>query len=147
MSVYDLGMTLSPRQLAFARAYALSGCAAKAAREAGYSARTAKSQGARLLTKANLREAVRTSHREVEARLELSREQVLGELEGAVGLAKAQGNVGAMIAAWREIARICGYYMPETQSRLHQGIVPRRSVDELESIPLNELIRLDAESQ
>ncbi len=45
---------LSPRQLAFAAAYAKHGVAERAAVEAGYGKRTARAQGSRLLTNADI---------------------------------------------------------------------------------------------
>ncbi|MCH8229461.1 MAG: terminase small subunit [Chloroflexi bacterium] len=43
------------KRAAFARAYVLSGNATEAAKQAGYSPKTAKQQGSRLLTKADAR--------------------------------------------------------------------------------------------
>ena len=45
---------LTPRQSRFAESYAACGNATEAARKAGYSLKTATSQGARLLTYANV---------------------------------------------------------------------------------------------
>lgn len=49
---------MNPRQRAFAEHYAACGNAAEAARKAGYSERTARSQGQRLLTNADILEYI-----------------------------------------------------------------------------------------
>lgn len=53
-------MPLSAKQLSFVREYTKDSNATQAAIRAGYSKHTAKSQGARLLTKADIREAIST---------------------------------------------------------------------------------------
>ncbi|CAG0980925.1 hypothetical protein BURK1_01740 [Burkholderiales bacterium] len=50
---------------------------------------------------------------DAERSLGLSRKAVIAELKAAVKLAREQGNPAAMIAGWREIGRMCGYYAPE----------------------------------
>ena len=109
-------MSLTLRQRSFVDAYAQTGNGAASAVRAGYSARSAKVTASRLLTKANVQAALRARQRQAERQLEVSRQRVLEELQEAVALAKAKGNPLAIVAAWREVAKICGYYAGEHRS-------------------------------
>ena len=104
---------LTAKQQRFVDEYSVDRNASRAARAAGYSPTSAKVTACRLLTKANVLAAV--TEREISARqtLNVTREGVLVALQEAVELSKAQHNPMAMIAGWREIAKICGYYAPE----------------------------------
>lgn len=135
-------MKLSPRQIAFARNYAMSGCAAKAARAAGYSERTAKSQGARLLTNANLLAVVRSERKEVEAKHKISKERAIRELLEAIDLARSKSDPAGMIAGWREIGRICGYYDKEKEAKVSINITSKRLINRLETLSDSELLNL-----
>jgi phage terminase small subunit len=43
----------------------------------------------------------------------VTRAKVLEELQAAIEVARLKDDPMAMIAGWREIAKICGYYAPE----------------------------------
>ena len=43
----------------------------------------------------------------------MTRQRVLDGLLEAVELARERADPTAMISAWREIGRLCGYYAPE----------------------------------
>ena len=55
--------------------------------------------------------------RELEAQaavdMRVTRQRFLFELQEAAALAKSKGDAGACIAAWREIGKACGFYLPE----------------------------------
>lgn len=61
----DVKCSLTPRQRRFAELYAESLNASRAAREAGYSRKGAKEEGARLLANANVRAAVRQHQKQL----------------------------------------------------------------------------------
>lgn len=134
---------LSPRQQSFVRAYVESGNGAAAAVRAGYSARSAKVTAARLLTKANVQAAVRSQQAQIAQRLELSRERVIAELQEAVNIARMKGDAQAMVAAWREVAKICGFYAPERKS-IGISAEGRESLRHLESMSDAELLAVAA---
>jgi len=71
---------LTPRQDAFVREFAKDLNAAAAARRAGYSERTAKEQASRLLTNANVAEAIQKSMDARAEKCEITAERVLLEL-------------------------------------------------------------------
>lgn len=135
-------MKLSQRQIDFARHYAVSGCAAKAARAAGYSARTAKSQGSRLLTNADLLDVVRSERNLIESRHKISKERALQELLEAIDISRTKSDPAGMIAGWREIGRICGYYDKEKEAKVSINITSKRMIDRLEALSDSELMSI-----
>ena len=102
-----------PKQLRFAEEYALDHNGAAAAVRAGYAPKAARQMASELLTKPNIRSLVAQHEAEAAESLAVSRERVIAELQAAIDLAREQGNPAAMIAGWREIGRMCGYYAPE----------------------------------
>lgn len=104
---------LSAKRQTFADEFAVSHNGALAARVAGYRAASAKVTASRLLTDANVRAAVALREMDAEKVLGMTRERVLRALQDAFDLARQQANPLAMIAACREIARMCGYYVQE----------------------------------
>lgn len=134
---------LSLKQDSFARHYALTGNASEAARLAGYAEKSAKVSACRLLTKDNnVQSAVRTYRYEIENSMAMSRDRVIEGLLEAVAMARAQADPGAMIAAFREIAKICGYYTPERTLKVDINIEAKRFIDKLETLSDAELVAL-----
>lgn len=104
---------LTPRQAQFVREYVTSGNAAEAARRAGYSERTAKAIACELLTKPDLQEAIQALQAENAAQWDITRKDVITGVLEAVAMARAQGEPMAMIAGYRELARMMGFNAPE----------------------------------
>ena len=69
-------MPLTPRQERFVAEYLIDLNATQAAIRAGYSESTAKQQGSRLLTKADVREAVASAERVTQTRLQVTAEDI-----------------------------------------------------------------------
>ena len=134
-------MDLSPRHQAFCNEYVLSKNGAKSAVAAGYSARSAPVTASRLLRKANVQSALRARRQEIETQLQITRQGVLDGLGEAVEMARAQSNPTALIGAWREIAKMCGYYAPE---RKHVELSARgeRTMRQLEVLSDEELLAM-----
>lgn len=107
---------LSNRQFQFVEEYAVSRNGSRAAVRAGYSARSAKVTAARLLTKANVRAALALREAENAHALGLTRERVLIELQDAISIATVNGDAMGMIAGWREVAKLCGFYAANQQA-------------------------------
>ena len=103
---------LTEKQRRFATEYALDHNASRAARAAGYGVKSAKVTGCRLLTNVNVQRAVAEIEATSERAIEVSRWKTLLELQAAAEIAKSRGDPMAMIAAWREIGKMCGYYPP-----------------------------------
>lgn len=104
---------LTPRQEQFVENYVLCGNATEAARRAGYGERGAGVTATRLLKNANVLAAIDVLRAANAERFALSRESVIGELLTAIAVAKVQSNPQVVIAGWREIAKMCGFYAPE----------------------------------
>ncbi|MDV7145634.1 terminase small subunit [Tropicimonas sp. TH_r6] len=73
-------MPLNQRQKAFVNGYLVSGNATKAAVEAGYSAKTARSQGQRLLTNVDISRAIAKRQEKAAEQADITRERALEEL-------------------------------------------------------------------
>lgn len=101
---------LSNRQFQFVEEYAVSRNGSRAAIRAGYSERSAKVTATRLLTKANIRAALAVREAETAQVLNVTRELVLAEVQNAIRVATMNGDAMAMIAGWREVAKLCGFY-------------------------------------
>jgi len=103
---------VTARQAKFVAAYIGSGNAAEAARVAGYSARTARTQGARLLTNVHIAAAVAAGQHRVEEKLTLDADTIAAEL-AKVGFALTPlSNVGpsAKVQALVSLARMLGHW-------------------------------------
>ncbi|MDP7213086.1 MAG: terminase small subunit [Dehalococcoidia bacterium] len=72
--------SLTPRRARFVAEYVETGNATQAATEAGYSPRTAYSQGSRLLTFVEVQQAIEAERQTLRARVELDQDQLVGEL-------------------------------------------------------------------
>ena len=117
MPIIDPTIALSSRQEAFCRHYVTSGNAADAARQAGYSARSARQTGCALLERPYIVERVRrirmswTRTARDEARILLAR------LEQAWDAAAASGSACMMLQVLRFQAEIAGLTRPAATSR------------------------------
>lgn len=101
---------VTQRQAAFVRGYVKHGNAARAARDAGYAAGSARVTGCRLLAKANVQAEIAAERRRYELEIGLDRAAVTRELARALDLARLQADPAKMVVAAREIGLICGYY-------------------------------------
>lgn len=91
---------LSPRQRAFVAAYRKTLNATKAAAEAGYSEKTARQAGARLLSNAAICEAIEAGLQKLEEKTDLSIERLEAELAriAFVDPRRAYGEDGRLLA-------------------------------------------------
>ena len=107
--------TLSPKQERFAAAYAQHHNASLACREAGYSAhgRSASVTGTRLLADVCVLSRIQALEAASAQELGVTRQRFLYELQEAAALAREKRDPAAMVTAWREIGKACGFYQPE----------------------------------
>ena len=94
-------------------AYARHHNASQAAREAGYAHGCASVTGTRLIANASVSERIRELEAQTAVDMGMSRERLLAELVAAADLAKLLQLPMGIVAAYREIAKICGFYQPE----------------------------------
>ena len=118
MPIIDPAIALSTRQEAFCRHYATSGNAADAARQAGYSERSARQTGCALLERPYIVERLRR------IRLSWKRTErdeariLLARLEQVWDAAVASGSAYTMLRVLRFQAEITGLTQPANRARL-----------------------------
>lgn len=104
---------MDARQARFVQEYLIDRNGAAAAVRAGYSKRTARQQAYDILTRPDIANAVAQGEAELAANAKVTRDEVLRGLQEAIDLARMKSDPAAMIAGWREIAKMCGFYAPE----------------------------------
>jgi hypothetical protein len=128
--------------LRFVQEYLVDRNGAGAAVRAGYSPRTARQQAYELLTRPDVAEAVRAGEAEIAAKAQLTRTSVVHGFLEAIELGRSRADAGAMIAGWREIAKMCGFYAPErTQIELSTpGLAVRVRLEDMSDAELVNLV-------
>jgi hypothetical protein len=126
----------------FMQEYLVDRNGAAAAVRAGYSKRTARQIAYELLTRPDVAAAVRKGEAEIAAKAQLTRGTVLHGFLEAIELGRLKADPSAMIAGWREIAKMCGYYAPERkQIELSTaGLVLRTQIEDMSDAELANLI-------
>lgn len=112
--------SLTPKQQRFVDAYALSGNASEAARQAGYGEAGARVTACRLLTKANVSAALAARQAEYAAELQVTKDDVIAGVLSAIDMARRQENPAAMIQGCNALAKLLGFYSPEV-GQLEEG--------------------------
>ena len=102
---------LTTRQDRFVAAY--TGNATQAAIEAGYSPRSARQHAARMMANAAIQAALAARQGEDARTLEISRQDAIRGLLEAVDLARTQADPAAMIAGWKAIGQMLGFFEPK----------------------------------
>ena len=97
----------------FVHEYLIDRNGAAAAVRAGYSQHTARQQAYELLTRPDVADAVRVGEAELAAHAQVTRATVLHGFQEAIEVGRSRSDPSAMIAGWREIAKMCGFYAPE----------------------------------
>ena len=92
---------------------------------AGYSSKTAGQIAYELLKKPDIDAAVREGETRIAADAQMTREKVLAELKEAIAMARLKNDPMAMIAGWREVAKILWVLRARAQQGRPQ---PRRRV-------------------
>ncbi len=130
--------TLSLKQARFVDEYLVDGNGTRAAVAAGYGVAGAAVAAHRVLNNANARAAIAARQGVDSQRLQIGRQEAINALLEAVQQARALGDPMAMIAGWREIGRMLGFYAPERRqvevsaaAEGERGRLERLSDDEL----------------
>jgi hypothetical protein len=106
---------LTPRQKLFCEMYTSTGRhnSALSARLAGYAAGCSHVTGCQLLQKPKIAATVKVLEADLARAIGVSRQGVISELVGAAELARDLREPGAMINAWKQVALMSGYYLPD----------------------------------
>ena len=110
-----------------------------AARAAGYG--TPHVEASRMMRNPRIKEALQVLHRKHEKASQMTRKKVMDGMLEAIEMAKMQGESGVMVAGWREIGRMCGYYAAEKRV-IDVNITAKRAVDKLETLTDAELLEM-----
>lgn len=105
---------LTPKMQRFVDSYALSGNAADAARQAGYSEGSARVTACRLLAKANISAALAARQAEYAAELQVAKADVMAQVLDAIEMGRKQERPDVLIQGAMALARLCGFCTPET---------------------------------
>lgn len=137
-------MKYTIRQTRFVTEYLVDGNGAQAAVRAGYSVKCAKEQAYRLLTYVHISVAIEQKRSETARISGLSAAGVVKGLIDAVEQAKTRGDAKSQITAWREIAKILGFYPATTKSsgRTRTGVDPT----DIQTWPEEELCKFETVS-
>lgn len=98
-------------------------------------------EGSRLMKLPKIRESMRYLQRKMEKANDMTRKKVMDGMLEAIDMAKVQGEPGVMVAGWREIGRMCGYYAAE-KKQIDINITAKRAVDKLETMSDAELLEM-----
>ena len=72
---------------------------------------------------------------------QMTREKVMEGLKDAIDMAKLMAEPASMIAGWREIGKICGYYAP-VEHRVKVDVTGNVIVDKLNAMSDAELLKI-----
>jgi phage terminase small subunit len=117
-------VALNPKRAAFVREYLIDLNATQAAIRAGYSPKTARAQGCRLLTDADIAAAVQGAQADRAERTLVTAEDVV---RGLHGIATGDGPESARVAAWAHLGKHLGMF---TDKQEHTGGVTIRIIRE-----------------
>jgi len=143
MPIIQPAVALSTRQEAFCRHYAASGNAADAARQAGYSGRSARQTGCALLERPYVVERLRRIRLSWKRTERDEAQIVLARLEQAWDAAVASGSAHTMLRVLRFQAEIAGLVKPAGGTRAR--LWPVAHEDELGEIGAGEALEAGTE--
>ncbi len=122
---------LTPRQRSFAEAYAACGNASEAARKAGYSLKTAASQGARLLKNVHVAARITQLQGDAAARAEIEIDDVIDMLLQSYRDAKAAGQHGPAVRAVELLGKTLRMFTDKIAYAEEQGLDDDALIDTL----------------
>lgn len=119
------GKRLTPRQAAFIREYLIDLNATQAAIRAGYSPKTARSQGQRLLTNADIQQALEAAQAKAAAKANITVQDVLNGLKTEAENTGEGSSHAARVAAWAHLGKHLGMF---TDKQEHSGDIRIRII-------------------
>ncbi|MFC4729104.1 terminase small subunit [Coralloluteibacterium thermophilus] len=129
-------MALTPKQARFVSEYLKDQNATQAAIRAGYSRGTAKQQGSRLLTNADVAAAVEKGQSRVAAKAEMTVQGHLADLKKLRDAAAKKGQYSAAISAEVARGKVSGYHV---EHHKHSGAIGTYDLKKLSDDQLDAL--------
>lgn len=114
-----------------------------AARIAGYS--QPESQATTVAKSPKVAAAIQYLYKKHEKAADMTRKKVMDGMLEAIDMARLQADAGNMIAGWREIGRMCGYYAPEVK-KIDISISAKRVIDKMETLSDEDLVKMIEDS-
>jgi hypothetical protein len=137
--------TLTDKQKIFVDCLMRGNTQTMAARTAGYGQPAIDAN--RLMKSPRIKGALTHMQKKYEKASQMSRKKVMDGMLEAIDMAKVQSEPGVMVAGWREIGRMCGYYAAEKKI-IDINITAKRAVDKLETMSDSELLEMiDTDSE
>lgn len=127
-AVASVSTKLTPQQKEFCKSRAKGKSATQAAIDAGYSPKTARQQGSRLLTNVDILQTVDTYAEKEQQKLDYKDAQHFQELTEIQEMAKKRGNISVALNAIVQKGKLCGLYIEKQEVAIKE---PRRFVFEL----------------
>lgn len=110
-----------------------------AARQAGFS--DPNKYGTQLMKTAKVLKAIEIERAEYAKASGMSKAKVIDGFAEAIDLGRIKGDPVAMIAGWREIGKMCGFYEP-SKSKIEVSVTGQVMVERLNAMSDEELLRL-----
>lgn len=135
----DVDKPLTDKQKAFVHSWAKGNSISRATLDAGFAD---DGLGYRLARQPNILALKAQLSAQYEEAGQMDRKQVMEGLKEAIEMAKLMAEPAAMIAGWREIGKMCGYYAPvETKLKIDvTGNVTMTRLTQMSDTELLELI-------
>lgn len=130
---------LTPHQFDFVKFMAQGMPASAAARHAGF-AHTGIAVY-RLIRLPNVQAALKIEREKYEREAKMTRKKVMDGILEAIEMARLQSEPITMVAGWREIAKMCGYY-EAVKSKIDISVNGQLLVSRIQSMPDDELLAL-----
>ena len=132
--------TLNSKQRSFVKAYVHEGqTKTRSAIMAGYSPKSASSSADDLMRLPKIQAAVAKERESYAIASGVTRKQVVDGLIEAVEMAKIKADPLAMIAGWREVGKMLGYYEP-TKVDLNVSVTGKALIERMNSMSDAELL-------
>ena len=106
---------MNDRQVKFIQEYLLTGNATQAAIAAGYSEQTARQQGCRLLTNADIKREVNVAQQKAAEHCEITQEQIIADIAAIGAEARAAGVFAPALKAKELIGKHIGMWPKDGQ--------------------------------
>lgn len=135
---------LTEQQRAFVKNLSMGMLQGQAARNAGF--KFPDVEAGRLLKNPKIIDAVNLEQSKFEKASDMSRKKVIDGLLEAIDVGRTMSDPTAMVAGWREIAKICGYNAPETK-RIEFNVTGAVRLSEIEDLSDEDLMKLIIEGE
>lgn len=136
----NINLPLTERQQLFVNAMARDGMNFNAAmRQAGYTL-TAGTRGS-LLGNAKIQHAIAIERAKFAKASMMTKKKVIEGFVEAIDMARLKADPMVMVAGWREVAKMCGFYEP-TRHKLEVSVNGEVVIHKLQQLDDNELLQL-----